>query len=337
MVVIAILAAITITAYRGITSQSQDSSVKSDLATGAKQLHLAQVETGSFPSDSAKPDYLGDNLTYTGGGNEFCLAATSGTSTFHVTQVGSVEKGVCPFTPGGHIQIANNSNCPAARTLATDARDTHTYWIKKMPDGNCWMLTNLAYAGGGTNAYGDVKTIELTGGLTYTDPRYYTHSAASPTTYPSEPSTDTVGGGFGPGRQYGYHYNWCAAMGNQQGTAACLNAITPEANMGVSVCPAGWRLPTSKAATGEFQLLASSIAATNNSVGSTNLRVSWLAQQSGSWYNTFYSQGDLGYYWSATQSSATNAHYFVFSGSGVYSLDGGNKYYGASVRCVASI
>ena len=47
VVVIAILAAITIVAYNGITANARDSALKADLNTAAKKAGIAQAETGS--------------------------------------------------------------------------------------------------------------------------------------------------------------------------------------------------------------------------------------------------------------------------------------------------
>ena len=50
---------------------------------------------------------------------------------------------------------------------------------------------------------------------------------------------------YGTGnKSHGYYYNWCAAMGRQSGTNACLTATTPAANPDISICPKNWRLPT---------------------------------------------------------------------------------------------
>ena len=44
-----------------------------------------------------------------------------------------------------------------------------------------------------------------------------------------------------------------------------------------------------------------------------------------------------GYYWSRTASSSNNAYRLVFNSSNVYPANGSaNRYYGFSVRCVAT-
>ena len=350
IVVIAILAAITIISYAGITNRARETSLKSDLQNTSTKLKLAQIDTGSYPSSLSEDNTAksGDNqLTYTGGGTTFCLKATSPSlpnKTFYITQEGTIGEGDCPIVNGASIQTVTSSNCPTTLTWVVDARDNHTYWIQKLADGKCWMLTNLAYAGGGTNTYndtmpaGDGTSGTLNNGTsdtstTYTNAKYYIPTGANPTTAPTEPSTSTDGGATNP--QYGYLYNWCAAMKAQTGTSACLNATTPLPDTTKSICPAGWRLPTGGSSS-EFSALATAINATSDAAGSTNLRTTWLAQYGGGWYGGFYGQGSYGYYWSATQGSSNYAYVLGFNSSYVSPSNGIDKYYGRAVRCLVS-
>ncbi len=251
-------------------------------------------------------------------------------------------EGICPGhtgpTSGGEtpdsnfMQSITTANCPVTRTLAVDARDNRTYWIQKMPDGKCWMLTNLAYAGGGDNTYGDAKSLNLiaNGVLTLgsnATPRYSIPSNANPTDSPVQPSVSTDGGATNP--QVGYRYNWCAAMGGQAGTNACTSAATPESNVLISICPAGWRIPTGSSS-GEFRSLATALGAQNNAAGVATFREMWLAQN--------------GYYWSSTQMSypGYNTAFLSISNSNVNPIsdwnwvEWGDQSYGFSLRCIAS-
>ena len=248
-------------------------------------------------------------------------------------------------------QTITSSNCPTERTVVADARDNHTYFIQKLADGRCWMLTNLAYAGGtsnsGTNTYNDViPTGNGTAGTlsngtsdtatTYTEAKYYVHANASPTIHPNTPSTNNAGGGTVAGgeRQYGYHYNCCAAMGAQSATGACVANYALAPNQNISVCPAGWRLPTGGSGA-EFGQLTTAIGATNNTAGSITLRNTWLAQFGGYWTNEFSDQGSYGRYWSASQSSDTGAINLRFYSTIVSVSGSSTKSYGQSVRCLA--
>lgn len=230
------------------------------------------------------------------------------------------------------MQTITSANCPDERTRAIDARDSRTYWVQEMPDGKCWMLTNLAYAGGGTNAHGDVKILQNGTGdtaRTYTEAKYYIPSGANVTAGSTNPSASTDGTG-----QYGYLYNYCAAAGVQVDTAACLSETTPVLSEDVSICPAGWRLPTGEAG-GMFQALNNAVnqGRTNTDQG---LREAWLAQSAGSWNPDFCNQGVLANYWSSFQQSGSGlARYMTFYSTGITPVANNLKSFGFSVRCVA--
>lgn len=346
VVVIAILAAITIVSYNGISRHAKETALKSDLRNGATQIETTKALEGAYPAtaDSLKKS---DNTTFTyiRSDDTFCLGATNSTLedvSYHITNAGSIEDGPCPgstFSPGGHLQTVTSANCPVERTLAVDARDNHTYWIQKFSNGSCWMLTNLAYAGGGASTYSDAKTLyDGTGDsvVNLTTPRYYVSANANPTTAPTTPSTSTDGGSTAP--QYGYHYNWCGAMGGQTATAACTNAATPIPDPAISVCPAGWRLPTGSSAS---ELVGLNATANGNAADSdAGLRTNWLLQRGGFWRTSINSTGSQARYWSSTPYSSTGA-YMLVATPGWVSADGyanfpGGEFAGFSVRCIAN-
>ncbi|MCL2038412.1 hypothetical protein FWG86_00705, partial [Candidatus Saccharibacteria bacterium] len=203
--------------------------------------------------------------------------------------------------PGDPMQTITAANCPTVRTRAVDARDGNTYWVRKIPGTGtggtdlCWMETNLAYAGGGSNTYGDAISgmtlgSSANGNIASGQACYGNNAtmAANPTTMcywiplnanPTSGSTDPSGatdGGVGINNttadarptstraQFGYLYSWCTAMAGQ--SAACQTTAATQPDPDVSICPAGWRLPTGAATTGEFTLLNNTIngGATNN-------------------------------------------------------------------------
>ncbi len=342
VVVIAILAAIAIVSYNGISNRSKESSVKSDLNGGAKQLELSKTTAGSYPTDTTglkKADTT--TFQYVNSGESFCLSATNSTlpgKSYYISNGSSILEGTCPTL---YIQSITASNCSTSRTMVADARDNRSYWIQKLGDGKCWMLTNLAYAGAGTNTYGDVKTIQNGTGdtlATYIAAKYYMIANANPTTYPTQPSSSTDGGTTGT--QYGYLYNWCAAMGAQIATSACANALTPVPNTAITICPSGWRLPTGNTGS-ELNLLNNAV---NNGSGSTDvgLKSNWLLQRTGGWWDGAYGATNITGYWSSTQSPQAHSAYALF-------VDGYNplsiqteainfydrKQIGYGVRCVA--
>ncbi len=340
VIVVAILVAIVTVGYSAVTNNAKEVVLKSDLEGAVSQLTLIKKNEGSYPANTSGISKTNSTVfAYSHTADTFCLEASTASlpgKVFYITQELKIESGNCPVLmaeDGSHMQTIASANCPTAtRIRAVDARDNHTYWVQKLADGKCWMLTNLAYAGGGTNTYGDVKS--LSNGPTFSEPtytiaRYYIQASGSNvTTEPTAPSTSTTGAG-----QYGYLYNWCAAMGGQA-TAACANTTTPAPNQSVSICPAGWRLPTGNHTTGEFTLLNNAINGGSTSTDA-GLRSNWLFQYGGLWYYGFEIGGINGEYWSSSQISASSAYSLIFTAVG-----GGpspdEKTWGFSVRCLAN-
>lgn len=340
VVVIAILAAITIVAYNNVSANAHVASLKADLSQAATALANYRTDNSTWPGSATIGELKasqGNNFTYLPVADTYCLSNTDGIRYYYITNDNNVpQSGVCPATNGIAIQNVTTMNCPTtAPVRAVDSRDNHTYWVRKFSDGKCWMLTNLAYAGGGTNTYGDVKTINNgTGGsASYTVANYYViPSTTNYTLEPALPSSSTDGGVTGS--QYGYLYNWCAAMG-AQATAACSgSATTPTPDPTITICPAGWRLPVGGSG-GEFNPLniAVNSGSTTTDVG---LRTNWLSQRGGYWNNGFLAQGSDSHYWASTQAAAANANKMFFKSSVVYTVDNSYKNQGFAVRCVAN-
>lgn len=347
IVVIAILVAVSIVAYNGIQNRAVATTLKSDLRNAATQIGIAKAENDRYSTDSSATlatlnKSTGTTLQYTSDGSSYCLTATSirsGVPAYHISNGGSIEEGLCvghtlPIAAGDPIQTVTAANCPTNRTAIIDTRDNRSYWIMKLADGKCWMLTNLAYAGGGNNTYGDVKTITLSSvGGSYAEARYYIPTNANPTTYPAEPSVSTDGGVSTP--QYGYFYNSCAAMGVQLSTRACSNTSAPDPNSSISICAAGWRLPT----IAEYSSLNTAINGGSTTVD-TSLRTIWLGQYAGRWdgaSGSFVSTGAIGFY--ATSSTFQDLFMYPFYHYNSQVANGGAAYgkmYGNAVRCVAA-
>ena len=347
IVIIGILVAITAVSYNGITKSAKESALKSELKQASTEVTMTEFETGNPPANASSlttPKNGTLTLSTNTEQNTWCLTITPNSPNnqnipnFNITSdSGTISEGGCP-SPS--IQTITKASCPTTRTQVKDQRDNNSYYIQKLADGNCWMLTNLAYAGGtangGTNTYND--TVALTNGTgdasaTYTEAKYYISPSANPTTDPTPPSTAADGGANTSTRQFGYLYNWCAAMGGQN-TAACANATTPAPIPTTNICPAGWRLPTGEPTTGEFTALNTAINAGSTS-SYAGLLTSGLFQRSGYWGGSFSSQGSYGYYWSSTQGSATVAYSLFFGSTDVSPAVILNKNNARAVRCVA--
>ena len=358
IVIIAILVAITAVGYNGVTKSAKEASLKAGLKQAHTELEVTKAKDGSYPPNAStltQPSTGTLSLTSNNTDNTYCLTITppqpnnQNIPSFNITSdTNTIQEGGCPFMNGAPIQTATKTNCPTTRTMAIDARDKSTYWIQKLVDDNCWMLTNLAYAGGtangGANTYNDVidqgdgtpgtNTIngpDNSGTFSGDLAKYYIPPGANPTIDPAPPSTATDGGANTATRQFGYLYNWCAAMGGQN-TAACANATTPTPT--TNICPAGWRLPTGEVTTGEFTALNTAIngGLTNTDAG---LLSNGLFQRSGYWSVSFYGLGLGGSYWSSTQSSGSSARNLYSSSTLIYPAGNNAKSEGRAVRCIA--
>jgi len=106
IVVIGILAAITIVAFNGVQQRARTAAIQSDLNGNLKKLKLYQAENSSYPTAidcSATPAASticlkgggGNDLTYYGNGQSFCITATNGSTNGYISQSGSPETGTC--------------------------------------------------------------------------------------------------------------------------------------------------------------------------------------------------------------------------------------------------
>ena len=125
IVVIAILAAISIVAYRGIQDRAMATTLQSDLRNAATQLGIAKATDGTYPSPSLPTDVKGSDGTafeYTSDGISYCLTATrpGKVMAYNVSSTSSVIQGACTghsdgssvaiTCPTGFIVVPGNSH-----------------------------------------------------------------------------------------------------------------------------------------------------------------------------------------------------------------------------------
>ena len=204
-------------------------------------------------------------------------------------------------TDGSHH---GDPNYVPTKTLV-DARDNNTYTVSKLADGKCWMTQNLRIAGKTiTPADSDVIT-------NYTIPA---SSLSGFNAYDTSNAYVDSDGGF---------YNWYTATAGT-GTQSMFSGNTT-----VSICPKGWRLPTS-GSSGEFRTLY------NNYNSSSALRSNPVNfTLSGAVHSNSRRDQGYGYYWSSTVNSSSSAYYLNLNISNAIPADYSSKFYGFSVRCIA--
>ena len=209
-------------------------------------------------------------------------------------------------TDGSHY---GDPNYAPTKTLV-DTRDDNTYTVSKLADGRCWMTQNLRIINKTiTPADSDVTA-------NYTIPASSLSGFDLGIYNTSNAYVDSDGG----------FYNWYTATA---GTGT-QSLSTQGQNTTVSICPKGWRLPTS-GDDGEFQALynnynSSSILMFNP----INLTLSGYVRSS-----SRGGQGSYGEYWSSTIYSSGDAYDLSLNASNAGSAKHYDKINGFSVRCIA--
>ena len=238
------------------------------------------------------------------------------------------------------------------RAQLTDTRDGKSYLVSKLADGNCWMSQNLAIDltadtpivtsnnDGTTGTATPDNTTQAVTKIAWEKTgdtwRSY-HPKESESFYQNgltKSSTPTVADGTYLWESTGNYYNWYAATGGT-GTAEMTSG---EAS--ASICPAGWRLPTSEGPKSFINLFetAYGLELLTETAG-TAFRADPLNFTQAGGYNWMSKKmdhrGDNAFYWMSTAYDEDNA--YRLSSQTTYIKPQGNyhKGYGFSVRCVA--
>ena len=235
-------------------------------------------------------------------------------------------------------EITTAANAPAATlldyrgkvTIGENPESPEQYTVSKLPDGLCWMTTNLNLGrndSAGPNNDGTItltsEDTDLADGTTFILPKSTTTSNADNTAAVIR-TTNTSGN-----NNNGTYYSWPAAVANTGSIGANVSVTT-------SVCPKNWDLPGSNRYT---NLFAKADYKTGNLT--TDAPSSFLINggftNGSSFYQTSYS-----HFWTNVSGGATAAYGARVNGTTMTTSSttgttyGGNKYYRKNIRCVAS-
>ncbi|MBO4504687.1 MAG: hypothetical protein J5730_07760, partial [Bacteroidales bacterium] len=275
-------------------------------------------------SDYHEDVYMSSYASYTWNGQTY---TQSGNYTQTFTAANGCDSVVTLHLTVHNIPAGDAQPCPNNPTV-TDY-DGNTYNTVKI--GNqCWMKENLR-----TTHYADGVSIPLGSATSTTVPYYYECTGLNTSLY-------------------GYLYNWPAVMHG----AGSSNA-NPSNVQGV--CPAGWHVPSNAEWTqlvnyvsgeptyqcgGNSSNIAKALAATEGwyvysgscIVGDTpadNNVTGFSALPAGGYFGSYSSSGDFALFWSATETSGSNAWYhYLSSESALENSANSSKFRGYSVRCV---
>ena len=207
----------------------------------------------------------------------------------------------------------------------TDERDSNTYHVARLKDGNCWMLDNLALDPtdpttaanmntSNTNATQEAINNLLNGGSTTAG--WGNTAVANVTTnfnnddsyiQPriNNASKDTLVTSYGPAStngqaKVGIYYNFCAASASTYCYAYGQGVDVPDTIIDApqDICPANWRMPTG-GDTGEYFKLAQKYG--SDAANTNSLQYNLSTPLSGYYVdNAASGQGSHGYWWSST-------------------------------------
>ncbi|MDO4526666.1 MAG: hypothetical protein Q4B87_01085 [Candidatus Saccharibacteria bacterium] len=261
--------------------------------------------------------------------DEPASVTVTGKSSCQTTVSGTMQD----FKPCDSVTIGTTGNL-------TDSRDSESYKVGKLADGNWWLLDNLrlgstsaiALTPDDTNIASD-WTLPASGTQCfYTSSCTGTDGTTTGTGYTvpainvASKNNTTTDYGVGSGK-IGVYYNYCAASAGTY----CMASSSDGENASSDICPKGWKMPTGDTAAGSYYYLYN----TGYSANVSNFRAALSTPLSGLFYNgSAYSQGSSGYFWSSTRYSTTNMYSLYVGSSSVYPQGSYGRYYGFSVRCI---
>jgi uncharacterized protein (TIGR02145 family) len=242
-------------------------------------------------------------------------------------------------------------------TRGDGAGHTQTYAVRKLKDGNCWMVQNLNLTLSTSMTLTPDDT-NITSNFTPTNNTDTTATSwgsydtatdvdktrsyepgdkwCTGTTAGSSQTCSTTQGTADATAHIGNYYNWSAA------TAGSGTSAMDSGNASYSICPKGWRLPTGGSSGELANLITTTYDIDNSGAGSATLRSAPLSFISGGYYSySGYAGGTniSGNYWSSTACRSfgklPNAHALEFTQLVVYPGNGVTKASGYSVRCVS--
>ncbi|MDR3116357.1 MAG: hypothetical protein LBT91_00740, partial [Bifidobacteriaceae bacterium] len=189
--------------------------------------------------------------------------------------------------------------------VLNDIRDNQKYRVKKMPDGNIWMIDNLKYSS-----------------ETYMDPAEQTYCTSSGLVNTHNPGNTTA---------CGYLYDWATALTvSPDGWSLHPNSGTKSAYelnnkmLAVATNSNSNRNP-----------VYSTTDNKNFDESRTSYPAPWLGVYSGAYNNGWGNQGAAGYYFSSTEQSSDNAYGLVFNSKELLTQRTGN--YKSSYFSVRSV
>ncbi|MBR2588965.1 hypothetical protein IKE84_01325 [Candidatus Saccharibacteria bacterium] len=219
----------------------------------------------------------------------------------------------------------------------SDIRDSKTYTVRKMADGNCWMTENLKF---------ELQANKTYTGVNNTTGNTITFNTGSVCGNGNTNAACIMNGNTAYDSTYDtWYYNWYAATAGSGTESMTMNSGDATS----SICPAHWRLPTNYtnkqypsggAPKSWGSLLNTYGISPENHTSDTEYKILEAFPSAlprvGYFRSGIFQNNGSGYWWSATaHSTATHAYNLDFYAAGVAPQRGSYKYVGFNVRCVS--
>ena len=317
-----------VASYSSNTDTTTGSTINASYAVKVANLQAADTYTGKVkytmvhPSSNTATGFTFDDAFQLAG-----KSRVSGTSYFAMQDMNAA---IC-----NKVTELNN-NFPETQLI--DIRDNNVYTIKKI-NGDCWMTQNLRFLGNtGSAANKMVMTSSTSNGANTTLDLYSLNSSDAGNFGAYADRCDSTNGYnnacvYDSGSETtGVWYNYYAASA---GNISTDNNQTAVSASGPSVCPAGWHLPTGPAVDTPSEFYKTFQNTTANSwVAANDYTNAFKAIAGGRYISGSLGITSLGYWWSATASTAAHRYSLGYNGS-QFSSSSEGRYYGLFVRCIA--
>jgi len=323
------------------------------------------VDTNVTDTDASNIPYTHMNIIYFNPNSSTVTMANNGV-TYNYYPNGFTNTNCSALTPN-NSSITSTPNTSMA--YFRDTRNNQAYKVKRMADNECWMVDNLKYIDNTIT-----NTADGTTGMVYNNGDHRNNGGSDAANTVDESTTQSTAnsdkaffnnpiqiancynGTNMPANTLtncGYLYNWYAAT---NGTG--IYSLNTSGNQSTgSICPSNFRLPSGTSGMGgpttngtavtvaDIPVLNASINAgtlatgttTSNATHATNWQStgSWGGTYSGTWLTGLGTQGNSGYFWSSTATSAPYAGNLYFVSGNVHPDPSANrKLNGFGVRCV---
>ena len=195
-----------------------------------------------------------------------------------------------------------------------DTRNSKTYSVKKLADGNVWMTQNLDIFNGGVISSSDSNIPEgetYSVGYSTSKPAGFTWGYSNEVHYHDNTDND----------KYGTYYNYHGATAGWGDVDAGNTGTAPK-----DICPKGWRLPTDA----ELTALSNSYDTPADFITDANLLLSGLIVN-----GELLGRGELDDFWTSKSANASSATSVVLGGSSAIPTESSKLVDGKIIRCIA--